>query len=41
MELDDGDSTDNPPLPEDSPFISQFIENMGLHYQHYGLVCRA
>jgi DNA-binding transcriptional regulator GbsR (MarR family) len=37
MELDDGDSTDNPPLPEDSPFISQFIENMGLHYQHYGL----
>ena len=37
MELDDGDSTDNPPLPEDSPVISQFIENMGLHYQHYGL----
>jgi DNA-binding transcriptional regulator GbsR (MarR family) len=37
MELDDGDSSDNPPLPEDSPVISQFIENMGLHYQHYGL----
>jgi DNA-binding transcriptional regulator GbsR (MarR family) len=37
MELDDGDSSDNPPSPEDSPVISQFIENMGLHYQHYGL----
>jgi DNA-binding transcriptional regulator GbsR (MarR family) len=37
MELDDGDSSDNPPLPEDSPGITQFIENMGLHYQHYGL----
>ena len=37
MELDGGDSTDNPPLPEDSPGISQFIENMGLHYQDYGL----
>jgi DNA-binding MarR family transcriptional regulator len=37
MELDDGDSSDNPPLPEDSPLISQFIENMGLNYQHFGL----
>jgi len=37
MELEGGDSSDSPPLPEDSPVISQFIENMGLHYQHYGL----
>ncbi|HSV85350.1 MAG TPA: MarR family transcriptional regulator [Levilinea sp.] len=37
MELESGDSSDNPPSPEDSPGISQFIENMGLHYQQYGL----
>jgi hypothetical protein len=37
MELDSGDSTDNPPLPEDSPGISQYIDNTGLHYQNYGV----
>ncbi|MEN4042598.1 MAG: HTH domain-containing protein [Anaerolineaceae bacterium] len=37
MELESGDSSDNPPSPEDSPILSQFIENMGLHYQQYGL----
>lgn len=39
MELDGSDnSADNPPPePGDSTTLSQFIENMGLHYQDYGL----
>jgi DNA-binding transcriptional regulator GbsR (MarR family) len=36
MELDGSDNAgEQPPSPEDSPAISQFIENMGLHYQEY------
>jgi hypothetical protein len=37
MEPESGDSTDNPPLPEDSTGISQYIDNTGLHYQNYGV----
>lgn len=37
MELDDSDnSSEPPPIPGDRPELSQFIENMGLHYQDYG-----
>lgn len=34
-EADSGDS--NPPLSGDSTALSQFIENMGLHFEEYGV----
>jgi DNA-binding transcriptional regulator GbsR (MarR family) len=34
-EADNGDS--NPPLSGDSARLSQFIENMGLHFEDYGV----
>lgn len=38
MELDGSDNADStPPLLGDHPALSQFIENMGLHYQDYGV----
>lgn len=38
MELEDSDNADsNPPLSGGLPSLSQFIENMGLHYQEYGV----
>ncbi len=33
----DNNGDNPPPLPEDSPALSQFVENMGLHYEDYGL----
>ncbi len=38
MELEGSDnSAETPPIPEDKRSLSQFIENMGLHYQDYGI----
>ncbi len=38
IELEGSDnSAETPPIPEDSRSLSQFIENMGLHYQDYGI----
>lgn len=38
MELEDSDNSDStPPLSGELPSLSLFIENMGLHYQEYGV----
>ena len=38
MDREDPDSTDsNPPIPGVNEALSQFIENMGLHYEDYDL----
>ena len=38
MEIDgSGHSAGQPPLSQDLRSLSQFIENMGLHYQDYGI----
>ncbi len=38
MELEDSDNADStPPLSGELPSLSLFIENMGLHYQEYGV----
>ena len=36
MEVDSPDNSGDSPL-EDKPELSQFIENMGLHYEAYGV----
>lgn len=39
MEVSETDSTtdSNPPIEGDSTVLSQFIENMGLHFEEYGV----
>lgn len=36
-EADNGSDSPNPPILGGDPTLSQFIENMGLHYEKYGV----
>lgn len=36
-EADNGSDSPNPPILGGDPILSQFIENMGLHYEKYGV----
>jgi len=37
MEAEEADNADSTPPLEENSALSQFVENMGLHYEHYGV----